>query len=236
MIRSATTRVLLFMLALLAASSPAAAQVSSRPSVIVKISADPSVGGTAIGAATGTINGAPVSINESSWADTHSQQSPLFEGGIGIGTGHSVEILALVNYGHAGAKSGVLVGTVGGTTITANFDDYNFWGAEAGVRVRNRSGLGPYLTFTGGFRHISEIQARLITTTVVRAVTGYDASSVPSLAFGGGFLFGDRSLALGIEVAVRYAGAPSAASNNVVTPASGAGARWSLPVGIVLKF
>jgi hypothetical protein len=59
---------------------------------------------------------------------------------------------------------------------------------------------------------------------------------VPAIAFGGGMLWGDRGFAIGLEVAVRYAGAPSKPSNPTLTPASGAGARWSLPVGIVFKF
>jgi len=224
------------MLGLGGAVTPAAAQVNQGIHVVVKISADPSVGGTAIGAATGTINGVPVTLNEASWSDTHAKQSPLFEGGIAIAAGRAMDILALFNYGHAGGNANVIVGSVGGTPINANFDDYNFFGAEAGIRLRRSSGLGPYAMVAGGFRRISAIDARLFTTSAVTEVTGYEASVVPTFAFGGGVLFGDRNLSLGLEIGVRYAGAPKAASNLGVTPVSGAGSRWSLPVGIVFMF
>ena len=56
---------------------PADAQVSDPVSILVKISIDPSVGGTAIGAASGTIDGVPALIEEASWTDTHSEKSPL---------------------------------------------------------------------------------------------------------------------------------------------------------------
>ena len=218
------------------AVTPASAQVNQGIHFIVKISADPSVGGTAIGAATGTINGVPVTVNEASWSETHAKQSPLFEGGIAIAAGRAMDVLALFNYGHAGGNAGVLIGSVGGTPVSANFDDYNFFGGEAGIRLRRSSGLGPYAMAAGGFRRISAIEARLFTASSAAAVTGYEASVVPTFAFGGGVLFGGRDLSLGLEIGVRYAGAPKAGSSLAVTPASGAGSRWSLPVGIVFVF
>jgi hypothetical protein len=51
--------------------TPAEAQVRGV-SFIIKISAEPSIGGTAIGAASGSVNGSPVSIPETSWTKTHS--------------------------------------------------------------------------------------------------------------------------------------------------------------------
>ena len=39
-----------------------------------------------------------------------------------------------------------------------------------------------------------------------------------------------------IEVALRYAGSPAVPAGRTVEPASGAGARWSLPVGLVMRF
>ena len=59
---------------------------------------------------------------------------------------------------------------------------------------------------------------------------------MPTFCVGGGILFGDRGFALGVEVAVRYAGAPGQARTQSVIPAEGAGVRWSLPIGLVLKF
>ncbi len=84
---------------------PADAQVTDPVSLLVKISIDPSVGGTAIGAASGTIDGVPASIEEASWTDTHSEKSPLFEAGVAFRAGDLTEILGLFNYGRAGANA-----------------------------------------------------------------------------------------------------------------------------------
>jgi hypothetical protein len=162
-----------------------------------------------------------------------------------VAAGKGIEILALVNYGHAGAGSSQ-VGQVGGLPITASLDDYKYWGLEGGARISRKSGLGPYASITAGFRRVSAINAVLTTTTLTRAAAVYAASNVPTFAFGGGMRWGSQSFALGFEAAVRYAGAPSAPSNSTglptvppsitLTPASGAGSRWSLPVGVVLRF
>lgn len=222
-------------LVLSGALQPAEAQLTDTISILLKISADPSVGGTAIGAASATIGGIPASIDEASWADTHSRRSPLFEGGVGIRAGQFAEILGLFSYGRAGADSDA-IGELGGVPLTASFDDYEFWGLEGGVRLRGSSGMGPYATLTGGFRRVSEIGALLRAGDMVAAVTGYEASVVPSVAFGGGMLWGTEDFAMGFEVALRYAGAPSVPTDRALEPASGAGARWSLPLGLVFRF
>jgi hypothetical protein len=214
---------------------PADAQVSDRVSFLMKISIDPSVGGTAIGAASGTIDGVPVSIDEASWTDTHSERSPLFEVGVAVRTGDRAEILGLFNYGRAGADVET-IGDVGGAPLAATLDHYQFWGLEGGIRFRPASGVGPYVTVAGGFRRVSKIQARLRVDSAVREVTAYDASIVPSFAVGGGMLWGGDDFAMGFEVALRYAGSPAVPAGQALQPASDAGARWSLPVGLVFRF
>jgi len=214
---------------------PAEAQVSDKVSLMLKLSIDPSVGGTAIGAASGAVNGVPVSIQETSWTDTHSKESPLFEAGVGIRAGRLVEVLGLFNYGRAGA-TGNAIGEIGGVPLQASFDNYQFWGMEGGVRLRGASGVGPYAAFTGGFRHVSDMQVRLVANTSVTQVTAYQASTVPSVSLGGGMLWGDAGFAMGFEVGLRYAGSPAGPAGQSVESAPGAGARWSLPVGIVLRF
>jgi hypothetical protein len=231
-----TLALVIVALALAGALQPAEAQLSDGVSVLVKISVDPSVGGTAIGAATGTVDGVPASIQEASWTDTHSQQSPLFEGGVGIRAGDFAEILGMFNYGRVGANADA-IGDIGGEPLFASFDNYQFWGLEGGVRLRPVSGMGPYVVATGGFRRVNEIRARLSTASGgIRTVTGYEASAVPSFSVGGGMLFGDDGFAMGFEVAVRYAGAPATPGDQALAPASGAGARWSLPIGLVFRF
>ena len=237
-----TSLLILLALAFGGSLTPAQAQ-ARRVSFLINIAAEPSIGGTAIGAATGTANGATISIPETSWSKTHSDRSPLFEGGVAVAAGQTLDIVALVNYGHAGAK-GTQVGQLGGLPVTAALDDYTYWGVEGGAHVRRASGLGPYVRITAGFRRVSAIDARLSTTTLTSTAAVYAASNVPTFAFGGGMVWGDQSFALGFEVAVRYAGAPATVSSlmlptvpgTTLTPASGAGSRWSLPVGVVLRF
>jgi hypothetical protein len=214
---------------------PVGAQVSDPVSFLVKMSVDPSVGGTAIGAASGTIDGMPASIDEASWTDTHSERAPLFEAGVAFRAGQFAEILGLFNYGRAGADADA-IGEVGGVPLIASVDDYEFWGIEGGVRFRPASGVGPYAVFTVGFRRVSEIQARLRVDSTIRAVTGYEASTAPSFAVGGGMLWGGDDFALGFEVALRYAGSPAVPGGRALEPAPSAGARWSLPVGLVFRF
>jgi hypothetical protein len=221
-------------LALCGTVQPAEAQLANM-FIMIKIADEPSVGGTALGGASGTINGTPISIPEKSWADTHSQKSPLFEGGVGFPAGRSADIVALVNYGRA-EGNGKTVGDLAGTPVTAIIDNYTFWGMEGGAHLRTPSGVGPYGRITAGFRHVSAIGVGLTTISLTSASPVYSASIVPTFAFGGGFLFGDRGTAFGIEVDVRYAGPPSAASGQTLVPASGAGARWSLPIALVVKF
>jgi hypothetical protein len=214
---------------------PARAQGLDPVALIAKISVDPSVGGTAIGAAAGTIDGVSASIDEASWADTHSSASPLFEAGVGIRAGSFAEILGLFNYGRAGAGDSS-TGEVGGVPLLASFDNYEFRGLEGGVRVRRASGVGPYATFTAGVRWVNELRARLRVDTTVRTVTVYKGSAVPSFAFGGGMLWGDDGFAIGFEAALRYAGSPDVPADRAFQPADGAGSRWSLPIGLVFKF
>jgi hypothetical protein len=230
--RTALIAVLTFLVS--GSLTPARAQLRGA-SFIIKISAEPSIGGTAIGAATGSINGSPLTIPEAAWTDTHSDRSPLFEGGIAIPVAHILDVVALVNVGHADADAKE-VGDLGGTPVTAQLTKYSFWGLEGGVHLRRSSGAGPYATVTAGFRSIDEIDANLNALALNRSVAVYDSSAVPTFCLGGGILFGDRGFALGVEVAVRYAGAPGQSRTQTVIPASGAGVRWSLPVGIVFKF
>ena len=198
--------VFVFAVGILGNPQRAHAQVSNV-TVLLKISIDPSVGGTAIGAASGLLDGVPASIEEAAWTDTHSERSPLFEAGLAFRSGDFAEILGLLNVGSAGADTDAYsIGEVGGVPLLAAFDDYEFWGLEGGVRLRPASGVGPYATFTGGFRRVSEIQARLRVGSTFLATTGYEASTVPSFTAGGGILWGSDDFAMGFEVALRYAG------------------------------
>ena len=141
----------------------------------------------------------------------------------------------LFSYGRVGAAADA-IGEVGGVPLRASFDDYEFWGPEGGVRLRPGSGVGPYAT---NHRRISPRQrdpGAAANRFNDSAVTGHEASTVPSVAVGGGMLSGSAGFAMGVEVALRYAGAPTAPAGRALEPDSDAGARWSLPIGLVVRF
>lgn len=213
---------------------PAFAQADRRASLTVAIAIDPSIGGNVTSASAATINNVPLVINETSWTDSHSESSPLFSIDFGYEVGRRAEALVGFEYGHAGADL-VTVGSVGTTAASASFSPYEFWGLEGGVRVGLNKGRGAFGAVTVGFRHVSAIAA---TFSAQGLLTGgrdfYDGSAVPSFGFGGGFIFGSTNVGIGFEAGVKYAGSLKAASPAL--PAASAGERWSVPIGILLRF
>jgi len=210
-----------------AAPRPVAAQAVV---VTAKVAFDPSISGTMHGAAAGIANGTSVAIAEQSWTDTHSTNSPLFIGGVEVPVGQKASAVGYVEYGRAGADT-TTIGTANGSDLRAEFDPYKYWGLEGGVRAGGRT--GPYGVATIGFRHVSDIAVTTNLQALVKAPF-YQASNVLTYGFGGGFMFG----AVGLEVAVKYAGALTANENapRVFQDAASDGARWSLPISLVLRF
>jgi len=209
------------------AAKPAAAQAVV---VTAKVAFDPSISGTMHGAAAGVANGSNLVLSEQSWTDTHSTNSPLFIGGVEVPMGEKASAVGYFEYGRAGANT-LTIGTANGSDLRAEFDPYKFWGLEGGVRAGGRTGA--YGVATIGFRHVSDIQ---VTTNLQALVKSpfYQASDVLTYGFGGGYMFGT----FGIEVAAKYAGSLTADenANRTFQEAASDGARWSLPISLVLRF
>ena len=209
------------------APRPAAAQAVV---VTAKIAFDPSISGTMHVPATGITNGATLALSEQSWTDTHSTNSPLFIGGVELPVGQKASAVGHFEYGRAAANT-LTIGTANGSDLRGEFDPYKYWGLEGGVRGGGRT--GPYGLATIGFRHVSDIQ---VTTSLQGLVKSpfYQASNVLTYGFGGGFMFGP----IGLEVAAKYAGSLTADENAPRTfqDAASDGARWSLPISLVLRF
>jgi hypothetical protein len=207
-------------------------QPASAQAVVVtaKVAFDPSISGTMHGASAGITNGTNLAIIEQSWTDTHSTNSPLFVGGVEVPAGQAFSAVGYVEYGRAGADT-ITLGTANGNDLRAEFDPYKFWGLEGGVRAGGRTGL--YGIATIGFRHVSDIAVTTSLQALVKAPF-YQASDVLTYGFGGGFMFGT----FGLEVAAKYAGALTADENAPRTfqDAASDGARWSLPISLVLRF
>lgn len=200
----------------------------------MKFAIDPSIGGTTHAGGTGVINGSPVTIDPASWTDTHSSNAPLFVGGVDFPLAGIVRSLVNVEYGRASADA-VDMGTIGSSRLVGEFDAYEFFGIEGGVRIGQAT--GGYGIFTAGFRHVDSITLTATTSgaTAIGRYDFYDTSNVPSFGFGGGFMFG----AFGVEVMAKYAGAldPSNRGASLLpgTLAS-AGERWSLPISLLVRF
>jgi len=223
---------LLTLLLLAVVARPALAQA-----ITVDIALDPSVGGTVLSAGSAVISGVPATINETAWTDSHSKNAPLFAGDVSFPVAPRVEVLAGAEFGHESADI-VTVGTVPGGSLSASFDAYQFWGLEGGVRVGLRRGNGAYGIFTGGFRRVSDINAIFTGPGVAANRPVYDNSMVPAFGFGGGYLFGyGTGFGVGIEVEVKYAGSlKAAAASPELAAVADAGKRWSLPIGLVVRF
>ena len=209
------------------APRPAAAQAVV---VTAKVAFDPSISGTMHGAATGVVNGSTLVIPEQSWTDTHSTNSPLFIGGVDVPMGQKASAVGYVEYGRAGADT-ITIGTANGSDVRAEFDAYKYWGLEGGIRGGGRTGV--YGVATIGFRHVSDIPVATSLQGLLKSPF-YQASDVLTYGFGAGYMFGT----IGIEVAAKYAGALTAAENAPRTfqEAASDGARWSLPISLVLRF
>jgi hypothetical protein len=234
--RIATRVCLLASLAALVCATPALAQSGSRASLTVKIALDPSIGGTVLSSGNAVVSGFQAAITETKWTDSHSKNSPLFVADVGFNVAPAVEVLGGFEYGHAGGDL-VTIGAVSSGPLSASFDSYQFWGLEGGVRFGLHQGHGAYGVVTGGFRRISDLTAIMTASGLISTVSIYDASAVPAFGFGGGFLVGSAGFSVGVEVGAKYAGGPKpAASSPGLSAVNNVGARWSLPIGIVLRF
>jgi hypothetical protein len=225
-------------LLVIAPSQVTAQQGPGTMSVTIKLAVDPSIGGVMHLGASGDVNGDQLTVQEQSWSDTHSQKSPLFVGGVGFGLAETAEIVANFEYGRVGSDT-VEIGTLDGQPLYAAFDRYQFWGVEGGFRLGRDAGA--YALLTGGFRRVSAINAILSTgSNQYRSTEFYAASVVPSFGAGGGVLFGDSSLAVGLEVLFKYAGKPKSVplglDDTSLDAINTRGERWSLPISLVFRF
>ena len=212
---------------LCATAQSAAAQAVT---ITAKVAFDPSIAGTMHSGGTGVAGGSNLVVSEQSWTDTHSSQSPLFVGGIDIPVGSKASGIVQFEYGRAGADT-ITMGTVNGSDLRAEFEPYKYWGLQGGVRGGGRT--GPYGEGTIGFRHVSDISVTTNAPGLINAAF-YKASDVLTFGFAGGYMFG----VIGFEVGVKHAGGLTADESAVrfFQDLATDGARWSLPISLVLRF
>jgi hypothetical protein len=233
--RTGTRVCLIGLLAVFSGVDAAYAQIDQRVSFTVKIALDPSIGGSVTSAGPATVSGAPAVFTETKWTESHSKSSPLFVADVGYNVAPLIEVLGGFEYGRAGANA-VKVGTVPSGDLTSSFSTYQFWGLEGGVRVGLHEGHGVYGLVTGGFRRVSELSAIFTAPGITSNRGFYDASAVPALGFGGGILLPAGGVGVGFEVCVKYAGSLTPAASPELAAVNNTGARWSLPISLVLRF
>jgi hypothetical protein len=225
------------LLALLTGLRPTYGQDVGTISITAKLAIDPSISGSVLSAGAATIDGVPATITATKWTDTHSESSPLFAADVGYAIAARADLIGGFEYGRAGANL-VTLGSVPAGALSASLDPYQFWGIEGGARVGLSHGHGLYGAATAGYRHVSSIGATFTTTGLTQTVTNiYDASTVPTFGVAAGVLLGNTGVGYGFEVGVKHAGPLKAAAGSPELAAvNNVGARWSLPIGFVVRF
>jgi hypothetical protein len=204
-----------------------------RISISAAIAVDPSLSGTVLTPGTAGAQ----TFTGTKWTESHSTNSPLFEADLGYTVAPRTEIIGGFEYGRAGSNL-LTVGSQLGAPLNASFSPYQFWGFNGGVRVGLDHGHGGYGVATFGFRQVSSMDMTLTQPGFTSIRSLYDSTTAPSFGFGGGYLFGASSgIGFGLEIGFKYTGAltPAAASPEL-SAINAESARWSLPIGFIVRF
>lgn len=211
-------------------------------SVTVTGNWEPSIGGTMHEGGSGRVLNLTTLVDEKKWTDTHKSTGFSGSAGIGVGLNAMVEAVGNVELGQVGPDS-LQVGTVATLPLFAEFDDYKYWGLNGGIRALLGSGnVIPYVTGTVGFRRISEIGGvfTVPAASVTLAQPFFDQSNVPTFGADFGVLYGGMRTKIGFQAGVHWAGGPEGSSASFAGTGlenlNDQGARWSLPVGVVVRF
>jgi hypothetical protein len=204
---------------------------------------DNQLSGKVITEGSGTLQGVPIDLDETSYDDVYGRMG-LFKIGIGYRISPRSEVVGNFVISRSSSEP-VTVGRAGaaGAPIVASFDDYNYWGIEAGQRFYfARVRFTPFLGYNVGINRFDAINGDF-----AAPATGFQApivvndgqffDSAWAFSFGptGGVLIGLGPIEVMGEVALRYMGGLSD-----VDPLSEAGlrdinsesSRWSIPIMI----
>ena len=202
---------------------------------------DNSFSGNMLTSGSGELQGVPINLNETAIDDVYGRMG-LFKLGVGYRTSPRSEVVLDLVISRSSAEA-VDVGTVGieNAPVLAQFDDYNYWGIEAGQRFYfARTRFTPYVGYFVGINRFDEINANFSAPAIgsqpgVVVDNGQFFDSAWAFSFGprGGVLIGLGPIEVMGEVAFRYMGGLSD-----VDPLSEAGlsdindesSRWSFPL------
>ena len=188
-----------------------------------------------------TTTGAPIHLNETTFDHVYGRMNMFKFGASYRTTPRSEVVLNFVYSGSAAQK--VFVGTAGpaSSALYVNFDDYSYWGLEAGQRFFfARVRFTPYVGYLVGTNRFGDIRGTfdgvpLNATPGLAAQDGkfFEKSWALSVGPTGGLLFGVGPFEVMAETQLRYLGGLSDVDWLVeegLRDINSQSSRWSLPV------
>lgn len=165
-------------------------------------------------------NSGTAELNRQGFSDAYGRKMN-YQVGMSYEVAPTWEVTAAAGYSQADGKQGVVVGQANGNDITANFNDYEAYNAEFGVRkyFRNRTfakllspAIAPYVGASAGVQHTSSTKAALSSTdwtgtsipgndTYMWHGEGYTPTAQVTV---GAEWRPSRNFALGLETGLRY--------------------------------
>jgi hypothetical protein len=233
----------LLVTAVIAPVAAAQAQgVEGTRSVTLFVGTGLSLAGNAINEGVGTIDGKPSVLVEQALSNHFSDALKLrFTGSLGID--YNKEVFATFAYGKYNGTERI-VGSVSGYPLLARLSNADAFDIEGGLRYYLRP-EGPIRTYVAGAAGLRFLQATDVTFRVVEvgltlANLPYFKGS-PLLIFGGdaGVSYDvSDTIALGVELGLRYQGKPGAEplfADPQLRGVNDTGSRWSLPISVFAK-
>jgi hypothetical protein len=242
--RSTQNRLVIAAMALVLAPVAAArAQgVEGTRSATIFVGTGVSLAGDAIKEAVGTIDGKPSVIVEQALSNHFSDGLRLrFTGSMGLD--YNKEAFATLAYGKYNGTERI-VGSVAGFPLLARLSNVDAFDIEGGLRYYLKP-EGPIRTYVAGALGVRFLQATDVTFRVVEV--GLTLANQPYfkgstlLIFGGdaGISYDvSDTMALGIELGLRYQGKPEAErlfADPKLQGVNDTGSRWTLPLSAFLR-
>lgn len=204
--------------------------------------------GSMIQAASGaTTNGAPITLNDTSYDDVYGRMS-LFKIGAAYRTTPRTEMMFNFVWSDSAAEA-VSIGTAGAADLNVSFDDYTYWGLEGGQRFFfSRSRFTPYGGYLVGANRYGDIRGTFVdvpleVTPGLAAQDGkfFEKSWAFTLGPTGGLLIGMGPVEILAETQLRYTGDLSDVDWLVeegLREINKESSRWSMPfqLGARLRF
>lgn len=226
-----------------AQGAPATAAPGESPwSVEASIGWDNSISGDFLTAGIGTFNGRAVAINQQGWDDVFGT-GLMFNTTVGYALGERSEVRGGFTWQSTGTNDNQLIGTLSGSPLTVNFDDYKAWAIDAGYRMyfaERAERWRPYAGASLGFGQVKDIQADLTAGNLVATDTlFYEGNGTMVFGLNGGVLYRltDR-LAVDGRLGLRYTSGLSNVNDALFTgldDVNEGSSRWTLPLTVGLR-